>query len=130
MAVGTTYEEATRKLQNTVNQINDWTKLCWIRLNKSKSIHINFTNKRKQNILVTINTWVLDCTSKLFGYCSRCKALLEGPCKKKKRDKLSLCNQILLYIQIRTYGIHLWECACKTNIEIIQSFQTNTNKLC
>ncbi|PNF14490.1 hypothetical protein B7P43_G16423 [Cryptotermes secundus] len=45
-----------------------------------------------------------------------------------RRSKLSLENKILIYktviIPIWTYGIELWGCACKSNINIIQRSQS------
>jgi hypothetical protein len=55
LAVGTSYEESTRKLQTAMNQIQTWTKKWNIHLNESKSAHINFTNRLCDHIPVTIN---------------------------------------------------------------------------
>jgi hypothetical protein len=44
-----------------------------------------------------------------------------------KTSQLSIQNKIMVYNQIIkpvwTYGIQLWGCASKTNIQIIQQFQ-------
>jgi archaellum biogenesis protein FlaJ (TadC family) len=50
LAVGNSNEEATEKLQQAVNQINNWTKRWHIKLNEAKSIHVKFTNKKKYSI--------------------------------------------------------------------------------
>jgi hypothetical protein len=44
MAVGKTVENSTRKLQSAVNKATFWIK----KLNGSKSVHIDFTNKIRQ----------------------------------------------------------------------------------
>ena len=41
---------STRLLQKTSDTINEWTKKWKIKLNKAKSAHINFTNKRLNNL--------------------------------------------------------------------------------
>ncbi|KAL1487554.1 hypothetical protein ABEB36_015773 [Hypothenemus hampei] len=55
MAVGNDHEEAAKQLQSSVNKITNWTKQWRIKLNETKSIHVNFTNKKKQHIPVNIN---------------------------------------------------------------------------
>jgi hypothetical protein len=54
-AVSSNNEESTGKLPTAVNQIQKWTKKWHIQLNESKSVHINFTNRRFEHIPVTIN---------------------------------------------------------------------------
>jgi len=55
LAVGSINEEATEKLQTAINQMQKWTKKWRIHLNKSKSVHVNFTNRRFEHIPVNIN---------------------------------------------------------------------------
>jgi 1,2-phenylacetyl-CoA epoxidase catalytic subunit len=55
MAVGENIEEATDKLQEAINAINSWTKQWHIILNETKSVHVNFTNRKVRYIPVTIN---------------------------------------------------------------------------
>jgi hypothetical protein len=55
LAVGTSNEESTGKLQTAINQIQTWTKKWNIQINECKSVHINFTNRRFEHIPVTIN---------------------------------------------------------------------------
>jgi hypothetical protein len=45
MAVGESNENSTKKLQSALNKIAIWTKKWQIKLNKSKSVHTDFTNK-------------------------------------------------------------------------------------
>jgi len=50
-----------------------------------------------------------------------------------KKSSLSLENKLLLYKviikTIRTYGIELWGCSSKSNVNIIQRFQSRTLRL-
>jgi hypothetical protein len=46
MAIGETVDISTRKLQSTVNKVAIWTRKWQIKLNESKSIHIDFTNNK------------------------------------------------------------------------------------
>jgi hypothetical protein len=46
MEVGESNENSTKKLQSALNKIATWTKKWRIKLNESKSVHIDFTNKR------------------------------------------------------------------------------------
>ena len=39
-------EEATEKLQQAADTINNWTKQWLVKLNEDRSMHVNFTNKR------------------------------------------------------------------------------------
>ena len=45
LAVGQTIEDATEKLQTSVNKIPEWTRKWRIKLNEIKSAHVDFTNK-------------------------------------------------------------------------------------
>jgi hypothetical protein len=42
LAVGNSTEEASEKLQQAVNQINNWTKRWRVKLNEAKSVRVNF----------------------------------------------------------------------------------------
>jgi hypothetical protein len=55
LAIGKDHEEAANKLQTSINQISNWTKRWRIKMNESKSVHINFTNKSGQQIPIIIN---------------------------------------------------------------------------
>jgi hypothetical protein len=91
LAVGTSNEESRAKLQTVMNQIQTWTKKRNIHLNKSKSVHINFTNRLCEHIPVTINNQNVPYanTAKYLGMTLnaklRCKAHV-----KKKREELEL----------------------------------------
>ncbi|KAJ8940625.1 hypothetical protein NQ318_004549 [Aromia moschata] len=55
IAVGRDHEEAAEKLQIAINKIITWTKTWRIKLNENKSIHVDFTKKGKQHLLIRIN---------------------------------------------------------------------------
>jgi hypothetical protein len=55
MAVGGDVEETTNKLQREADQISNWTSQWLINLNRDKSIHVNFTNKRCCPIPIIMN---------------------------------------------------------------------------
>ena len=45
LAVGDNELQAARILQEALHNVSDWTKRCKVRLNPSKSVHVDFTNK-------------------------------------------------------------------------------------
>jgi hypothetical protein len=57
LAVGSSNEESTAKLQTAINQIQKWMKKGHIQLNESKSVHINFTNRRSEHIITTLRLY-------------------------------------------------------------------------
>ena len=145
IAVGKKHEESARKLQTSIDQINTWTKRWRIKLNESKSIHVNFTNKQKQYIPIRINDTQIPHveSAKYLGMTLDAKLRWKVHVKKKREElgikyknmywmlgrhsKLSIYNKLLLYKQILkpvwTYGIQLWGCTSKSNIQVIQRFQ-------
>lgn len=145
LAVGDTVEEATSKLQNTVDDVSTWTKKWRLKLNEQKSAHINFTNKKVTMIPVMLNGQVIPYanTAKYLGMTLDAKLRWKEHVIKKRDQlnikfkkmywllgrysELSLHNKLLIYKQILrpvwTYGIQLWGCTKKTNSKIIQTFQ-------
>ena len=119
-----------------------------IQLNESKSVHINFTNRRFEHIPVTMNNQKLPYanTAKYLVMTLDAKLRWKAHVKKKREElglrykkmywltgrdsSLSLHNKLLLYKQILkpvwTYGIQIWGCTKQSNIDIIKRFQ---NKL-
>jgi hypothetical protein len=55
MAIGETVDISTRKLQSAVNNIAIWTRKWQIKLNESKSVHIDFTNNKIKQQTIFIN---------------------------------------------------------------------------
>lgn len=114
-------------------------------MNESKSIHVDFTNKNKQSIPIRINDAQIPHanSAKYLGMNLDARLRWKVHVKKKREElglklkkmywligrnsKLSTYNKLLLYKQVLkpvwTYGIQLWGCASKSNIQIIQRFQ-------
>lgn len=145
LAVGKDNEETAAKLQRAVNQINDWTKKWKIKINESKSVHVDFTNKNIQHIPVNLNNAQIPYsnTAKYLGITLDAGLRWKVHVKKKREEldikykkmywligrnsSLSVHNKLMLYKQVIkpvwTYGIQLWGCTRKSNIDIIQRFQ-------
>jgi hypothetical protein len=85
MAVGDSVEEATEKLQQAVNKVNNWARKWLIKLNEAQSVHVYFTNKRCQHIPITINDKVIPrCnTAKYLGMTLDTKLHWKAHVKKK-----------------------------------------------
>lgn len=145
LAVDNNIESSTRKLQNVINNIVDWTHSWRIKLNETKTTHVNFTYKNITTKPIFINQQVIPyCNNaKYLGMTLDTKLKWNEHVKKKKEElnlkyrklywllgrnsQLSISNKILLYNQILkpvwTYGIQLWGCASKTTVKTIQTFQ-------
>ncbi|KAF6198264.1 hypothetical protein GE061_008011 [Apolygus lucorum] len=148
LSIGDDVETATRKLQTSANKIAKWTKMWRMKLNETKSVHINFTNRKISAVEVEINSNIIPYadTVKYLGMTLDSKLNWNNHIEKKKQElktkfrrmywlmgrnsHLSLHNKLLIYKQILrpiwAYGIQLWGCAKKSNIKKIQTFQ---NKL-
>lgn len=145
MAIGVTHKEAVDKVQIAVNSITNWTKKWRIKLNESKSTHIDFTNRSPNYTPVYINGCIIpyENTAKYLGMTLDAKLRWKAHVKKKRLEldiryrnmywllgrhsSLSVYNKVLLYKQVLmpvwAYGIQLWGCTKRTNVEIIQRFQ-------
>lgn len=145
MAIANTNEEAAIKLQRSINKIQDWTLKWRIKLNQTKSVHVDFTNQRivHKPIYICNQAVPYADTAKYLGMTLDAKLRWKVHVKKKKEEleiryrkmhwllgrnsKLTTYNKLLLYQQVLkpiwTYGIQLWGCTKKSNIEIIQRFQ-------
>lgn len=145
LAVGSTIEESTRKLQQTLDGFVDWTKKWRIKLNELKSTHTTFTYLKVDHLPIYINRQEIPHanTAKYLGMTLDAKLKWKEHVKKKKQEldikfrkmywligrnsELTTHNKLLLYRQILkpvwTYGIELWGCTKKTNVTTIQTFQ-------
>jgi hypothetical protein len=73
-----TVESSTRKLQSAVNKVAIWTGKWRLKLNESKSIHIDFTNKesRQQPIFINGTKVPYANTAKYLGM-TQCQVTVE-----------------------------------------------------
>jgi hypothetical protein len=145
MAIGEIVEISTRKLQSAVNKIAIWTRKWRIKLNESKSVHIDFTNKKiiQQPVFITGTKVPYANTAKYLGMTLDAKLRWKEHIKKKRDElnikfrkmywllgrnsDLSVHNKIIFYKQvigpIWSYGIQLRGCASDPNIQVIQRYQ-------
>lgn len=145
MAVGDNNSDTTEKLQTAIEQVHNWTKKWRIKLNETKSVHVDFTNKRLVHKPVYLNNQEIPHanTAKYLGMTLDAKLRWKAHVKKKRDElglkykkmywllgrnsHLSIPNKLLLYKQILkpvwTYGIQLWGCTKQSNMDIIQRFQ-------
>lgn len=146
LAVCKTVEESTDKLRASCDRIGEWTDTWRIKLNDTKAVHINFTNKKLQyqphlrmhgtiiphhnsakylgmNLDVKVK-WNEHTKIKLAELRIRYRQIywLMG-----RNSRVSIYNKLLLYNQVLkpiwVYGIQLWGCAAKCHIDSIQRFQ-------
>lgn len=143
--IGDNEIESSAKLQKSVDSILEWTATWRLKLNENKSTHVNFTNKTINYIPIKIsnNTVPYSNCAKYLGMTLDAKLKWKEHIKIKsielklklqklnwmigRKSVLSVKNKLLIYNQVLkpiwTYGIQLWGCAPKTDIEIIQRFQ-------
>jgi len=69
MAIGDSNTESTEKLQAAITKVQNWTRKWRIKLNETKSVHIDFTNKRIEHKPIYINHQVVpyENTAKYLG---------------------------------------------------------------
>ncbi|XP_076268018.1 uncharacterized protein LOC143201056 [Rhynchophorus ferrugineus] len=58
-AVGDNSEEATRKLQQASDNINNWTQAWKIKTNESKSVHVQFIYNQTIQVPITLNHTII-----------------------------------------------------------------------
>jgi hypothetical protein len=148
MAIGETVESSTRKLQSAVSKVAIWIRKWGIKLNESKSVHIDFTNNkiRQQPIFINGTEGPYANTAKYLGMDLNAKLRRKEHIEKKRDEinikfrkmywllgrnsELSVHNKLTLYKQfirsVWSYGFQLWGCASDSNIQVIQRYQ---NKL-
>lgn len=65
LSVGENVKEATENLQG-LSDINTWTKHWLIKLNETKSVHVNFTNMKVYYIPVPLNASAISLLKYVF----------------------------------------------------------------
>lgn len=142
---------ATRRLQLHLNTLSEWLSKWKIKVNETKSTYVTYTLKRSECPALYLNNIEipranearylgLHLDSKLTWKKHIVKKRKEMDLKMKnmywlfgKKSSLSLENKILLYKAIIkpiwTYGIELWGCSSKSNVNIIQRFQSKSLRI-
>ena len=145
ISVGDTIEKAPNKLQSAIDRINVWTKRWCIKLNETKSVRVDYTNRKVNQLPVILNNVPLPHadSAKYLGMNLDAKLRWKVHVKKRceelrlkhrkmywllgRNSQLSTHNKLMLYKQILkpiwTYGIQLWGCTKPSNLNIIQRFQ-------
>uniref|UniRef100_A0A1Y1JXT3 Reverse transcriptase domain-containing protein n=2 Tax=Photinus pyralis TaxID=7054 RepID=A0A1Y1JXT3_PHOPY len=137
---------ASNKIQNYLTNLQQWLEKWKIKVNESKSAHITFTLRKETCPAVTINNVQIPQTQtvRYLGLHLDSKLTWKQHITKKKKQveiktrelqwligrksRVSLENKILIYKAVIKptweYGIELWGCASKSNIQIIQRCQS------
>ncbi|XP_039297911.1 uncharacterized protein LOC111054701 [Nilaparvata lugens] len=145
LTLGDNSQESMRKLQDAADEISSWAKLWKIKVNETKSVQVNFTNRKCEQIPLAINGKPVPFANeaKYLGMTLDARLRWKAHVKKKREElgiryrriywligrnsALSTYNKILIYKQILKpiwmYGIQLWGCASKSNVDVIQRFQ-------
>ena len=146
LAVASSVDEATQQLNLASDKILKWTSKWRIKLNETKSVHVNFTNKRLESpprVFIGDIKVPHGNTAKYLGMTLDAKLRWKEHVKKKKEElglkyrelywligrnsKVSIENKLKIYNQVLKpvwlYGIQLWGCAKKSHIRSIQTFQ-------
>jgi hypothetical protein len=127
-----------------------WTGKWQIKLNESKSVHIDFTNNKIKQQPIFINGAKVPYanTTKYLGMTLDAKLQWKEHIKKKRDElnikfmkmywllgrnsELSVHNKLTLYKQVIravwSYDIQLWGCASDSNIQVIQRYQNKVLK--
>lgn len=145
LASGNDEIESSTKLQRSVDIIAKWTDTWRIKLNESKSTHIDFTNKTVEYRPVQIYSSTIPHSNcaKYLGMTLDVKLKWKEHIKIKakelnlkysklkwligRKSVLSIENKLLIYNQVLkpiwTYGAQLWGCASANQLETIQQIQ-------
>lgn len=145
LAVGNNTVETSSELNHTLSRFQRWTSKWRIRLNESKSVHVDFTNRNLPYTPIYINNKIIPFSNqaKYLGMTLDAKMKWKEHVKKKRTQldlkynkmkwlmgrysPLPIENKLLLYNQVLkpvwTYGIQLWGCTSASNRLIIERFQ-------
>jgi hypothetical protein len=137
---------ASKNLQTHLDKLQIWFKKWRIKVNEKKSVHVTFTMRKQTCPSVFLNNEPLPQSdhAKYLGmhldrklnwkkHILTKRTQLDLKFRKLywiigRQSNLSMENKLLLYKSILkpvwTYGIQLWGSAAKSNIDIIQRFQS------
>lgn len=152
LSVGETNHVTIPKLRRYIKKLQDWTSKWRIKMNETKSVHVDFTNRKLDYFPLHLNGKTIPHANeaKYLGMTLDAKLRWKAHVKKKKeelvlklrkmywlmgrRSKLSIQNKLTLYNQVLkpvwTYGVQLWGCTAQSNRDIIQRFQNNVLRSC
>jgi uncharacterized protein YpmS len=108
MAIGDNNSESTEKLQTAVTKVQRWTRTWRIKLNETKSVHFDFTNKLIKHKPIYINHHVVpyENTAKYLGMALDAK-LRWKPHVKKKKEELELKYRKVYFLRnVSSYKSH------------------------
>ncbi|KAI5750924.1 hypothetical protein M8J77_002517 [Diaphorina citri] len=145
LTVGDHTQETSAELNQTLSKFQRWTAKWRIKLNESKSVHVDFTYRNLPYMPIYLNNVVIPYSNqaKYLGMTLDTKLKWKEHVKKKKDQlnvkfgkmywligrysKLPVENKLLLYNQVLkpvwTYGIQLWGCTSPSNRLMIERFQ-------
>lgn len=146
MALGRNIADSTSKLQEANNSITNWCRQWKIKLNETKSVHVNFTLKKIENPpTVTLNSIEVPIRdkAKYLGMTLDTKLRWNEHVKIKRKEldlkyrdlycligrnsPVSTQNKILIYNQVLkpvwSYGIQICGCAKQLHLNSFQTFQ-------
>lgn len=146
LAVDRSPINASKLLQESLNDISSWLKQWRLRANERKSVQVTFTLNHETCPPVKLNNAEIPQQGyvKYLGIYLDKRLIWKKHIKTKrkaldiqlsklsflfnKRSRVSLQNKILIYKcilkPIWTYGIQLWGTASSSNLEILQRFQS------
>ena len=127
MANGDNNTESTEKLQAAITKVQSWIRKWRIKLNETKSVHIDFTNKRIEHKPINHQVVPYENTAKYLGMTLDAKLRWKLHVKKKLEEltlkyrkmywlmgrysALSVYNKLMLYQQVLkpvwAYGFQL-----------------------
>ncbi|KAL1448307.1 hypothetical protein WDU94_003690 [Cyamophila willieti] len=145
LTVGDNTQETSEKLNQTLSIFQGWASTWRIKLNETKSVHVDFTYRNLPYMPIYLNNVVIPYSNqaKYLGMNLDAKLKWKEHVKKKKEQlnlkynkmywllgrcsKLPVENKLLLYNQVLkpiwTYGIQLWGCTSPSNRLTIEQFQ-------